>query len=703
MLSRHTTLALVALSSLGLASCQTAAEFVAEHDARHAARVVPDELRVGVILYDFDDTPTPDPGTSSPTVGNGGPNAGGETIACELGDAIGGGASNSSLPDLPGWTSNGRRSIRRLPMEVVHDLVFAGTGTTGNDTSTKHFFKTESDDRIEVKGAVFDWVTLPRSEFVLRQLEPSKTYCQGDILPAPLPPGRYCRDSIQPSTAPSDYLYGPIPGEDCPYDYTLGPTNPAGLWCRDEFVVTTELASLINQTAEQAEGLDHDGNAVSGFNIDEYDVLVYGVPHRIQGSAPDGFDFVFMEMADRAYSAYTTIHELGHWQGLIHASRWSCGPDRSPFGYAFSRIGCENISDYGDGVSFMGGVMQGFYLTAHEQVSLGLLDAASVGSVPYGATGHYSINDLDGPVAANRALKIDLGINHPGMTDPTYLFLETLDGSSGFPATTAGQYHGGVAGRILRDIGAPSKPYLLDLSEDPAALTLTHSDAPFHARDLGLTVSVAGSTGSHTFVDVCWQGSGPDADADGVPDLCDQCDQIPNDTSWSMQDDDLDGLTNGCDDDPDGDGVVEGDNCWRDANELQEDDDGDGVGNVCDCAPYDHSRKYARDCMVDPDLLERLDAVSRWLETEGFVPWVGPWRQLTLDDLDGPYDPVSTDRPDFVKYMREELPELIDAGTLAALIASEGGDLQETVKMIDEYAASRATEQRMLDGEFGDF
>jgi len=104
--------------------------------------------------------------------------------------------------------------------------------------------------------------------------------------------------------------------------------------------------------------------------------------------------------------------------------------------------------------------------------------------------------------------------------------------------------------------------------------------------------------------------SGPDADSDAVPDVCDNCPKIAN---AGQEDDDHDGSGNVCDacpldpvndsdadgqcastdlcplsadDDADGDGLCgDEDNCPEVANANQRDQDGNGIGDACQGAP----------------------------------------------------------------------------------------------------------------------
>jgi hypothetical protein len=106
----------------------------------------------------------------------------------------------------------------------------------------------------------------------------------------------------------------------------------------------------------------------------------------------------------------------------------------------------------------------------------------------------------------------------------------------------------------------------------------------------------AGNTGTqrYPFVDfVTFPASGSggtdpgaDRDADGIPDMEDNC---PNDYNPGQRDDDGDGVGNKCDDgsttptDTDNDGVPDSsDNCPNVYNPQQADGDSDGVGNACE-------------------------------------------------------------------------------------------------------------------------
>uniref|UniRef100_A0AAR2KQY1 Cartilage oligomeric matrix protein n=1 Tax=Pygocentrus nattereri TaxID=42514 RepID=A0AAR2KQY1_PYGNA len=74
------------------------------------------------------------------------------------------------------------------------------------------------------------------------------------------------------------------------------------------------------------------------------------------------------------------------------------------------------------------------------------------------------------------------------------------------------------------------------------------------------------------------------ADEDDYGDACDNCRLVKNN---DQKDTDLDGKGDECDDDIDGDGIKnEKDNCKKVPNPDQIDRDGDNVGDACDSCPY---------------------------------------------------------------------------------------------------------------------
>lgn len=123
--------------------------------------------------------------------------------------------------------------------------------------------------------------------------------------------------------------------------------------------------------------------------------------------------------------------------------------------------------------------------------------------------------------------------------------------------------------------------------------------------------------------------TGPDSDADGFRDACDNC---PNDANADQADGDFDGIGDVCDacptdptNDADSDGVCgindncpdvanadqadldndlvgdACDNCPNDTNVDQADSDGDGMGDVCDACPDRKPGDVNGDNVVDDD------------------------------------------------------------------------------------------------------
>jgi hypothetical protein len=86
-------------------------------------------------------------------------------------------------------------------------------------------------------------------------------------------------------------------------------------------------------------------------------------------------------------------------------------------------------------------------------------------------------------------------------------------------------------------------------------------------------------------------GTGPDTDADGVPDRIDNCPVVANATQSNG---DHDALGDACDLDNDGDGVADTvDNCPKVANADQADADKDKIGNACETLPSGSQKPVA--------------------------------------------------------------------------------------------------------------
>jgi hypothetical protein len=154
-----------------------------------------------------------------------------------------------------------------------------------------------------------------------------------------------------------------------------------------------------------------------------------------------------------------------------------------------------------------------------------------------------------------------------------------------------GQPNGSPTLRVKVDNGAFSPYQTITNNKAPVAYTF---DLNVSAGPHTIKVN-AGNTGTerYPFVDfVTFPASGnggtdpgADGDADGIPDIEDNC---PDDYNPGQRDDD-DGVGNKCDDgsttptDTDNDGVPDSsDNCPNVYNPQQADGDSDGVGNACE-------------------------------------------------------------------------------------------------------------------------
>jgi hypothetical protein len=245
---------------LGVAGCgdlpeTDEADVGTAEDALYDYATLPNNLRVAVILYDF---------------------------------------QNSGTFGSP---------VNRLPVNDVVSLMFTGTGHDSATGSVNRYYYELTDDWMRVTGAVYGWVTLPRDDRVWRRASPGATVCQSGLPPISLDDAYFCNDPIQPlPVGTNTWLYGPLEAYDsCPAgSSSVRPFIPTGSdWCYDPVIVDANLIPLIKSTAANTCGRSHAGATVCGFDEASYDAVIYATPYVIQGTYLGGKS-MFAEAVDRA-------------------------------------------------------------------------------------------------------------------------------------------------------------------------------------------------------------------------------------------------------------------------------------------------------------------------------------------------------------------------------------------------------------------
>jgi hypothetical protein len=134
----------------------------------------------------------------------------------------------------------------------------------------------------------------------------------------------------------------------------------------------------------------------------------------------------------------------------------------------------------------------------------------------------------------------------------------------------------------LRFLALPAHRYRLYLDAD-RTVDLQVPEGGDFTRDQGvrqIALGTLATAGSYT---------PSDGDADGIPDVSDNCVSVAN---ADQRDADANGLGDACDD-FDRDGVINSrDNCPDAANRLQSDEDGDGIGDACDTEENRPTERY---------------------------------------------------------------------------------------------------------------
>lgn len=167
-------------------------------------------------------------------------------------------------------------------------------------------------------------------------------------------------------------------------------------------------------------------------------------------------------------------------------------------------------------------------------------------------------------------------------------------------------------------------------------------------------------------------------------------DNCPETYNPSQSDMDGDKLGDFCDPNIDGDAWDNNvDGCPTVFETVQLDSDGDGINDPCDCDKYDPRRRFVQDCLIDEDLLAKIEAAAQMLADWGYGPfWDGEWPDIIGCTELGCPGPL----------FDEQLPQCLDdLGPYVTLdgfvdlvfddaIAATGVTREEVVKVVDERA-----------------
>ena len=317
--------------------------------------------------------------------------------------------------------SGGNPSVNRLPLNTVRELMFSGTGNDAATGSVRRYFREVTDNWMTMRGAVFNWTTLPRSQRVWRKSLGKP--CSGNVAPVSLASAYYCKDPVQPApTGTNTWLVGPVSRfSACPAgSSSAAPYRPQGNdWCNENVILDANLVPTLRTAASSACGVTDTGQTLCGFNESSYDAVIYASPYAIQGVYTGG-KTIFTEARVRGYTMQTFAHELGHLLGLSHSQTFVCGPTSARVTYAAS--GCSVANEYGDGSSLMS-VSNQHHLNGYEKLAMGAIPGWDMQTAT--ASGRFRLAPIESYTpGSKRVLRVATGDNYPGTNHSSYFYLD---------------------------------------------------------------------------------------------------------------------------------------------------------------------------------------------------------------------------------------------------------------------------------------
>ena len=163
---------------------------------------------------------------------------------------------NNTGPNAPSRTP----PIDRLPVSEVVNLTFTGRGRSQATGSVDEYYRELTDNRMRLTGAVYGWVTLPRADRVWRHK--GTDGCSFGFAPISLAASHVCSDPIQPLPPGDEHVAVPahptlrvLPGR-----LVIRPTvHPKGSdWCNGPG--RARFQSRAHDPSRSAERLRHHRN-----------------------------------------------------------------------------------------------------------------------------------------------------------------------------------------------------------------------------------------------------------------------------------------------------------------------------------------------------------------------------------------------------------------------------------------------------------